>query len=81
MEIEETQKECSPDMDICYGHLTMISANFTKNMEDSKIQIVPIYEARIEKGCGRKADFMKNVKMGTLAQFISHVHVVYIMIN
>ena len=63
LDIDESKKECGGDMDICFGYLTMISANFTKQ-SSTTTEIVPIYEVRIEKGCGRKNDFMKNVQLG-----------------
>ena len=55
-------------MDICYGFLTMISANFTKEM-DTYNSIIPVYEVRVEKGCGKKADFMTNVDKSTYLEF------------
>ena len=50
-------------MDICYGFLTIISANFTKQM-DTYNKIIPVYEVQVYKGCGKKADFMHSVEKG-----------------
>lgn len=62
LDIDESQKECSNGEDICYGFLTMISANFTKSIEGSSDKIVPVFEVRVEKGCGKKSEFMTNVQ-------------------
>ena len=56
-------------MDICYGFLTMISANFTKQTGTYN-KTVSVYEVRVEKGCGKKSEFMSNVKKGNLSQVI-----------
>ena len=31
---------------------------------DNYNKIIPVYEVRVEKGCGKKADFMSNVERG-----------------
>ena len=50
---------------------SMMSANFTRQKDSTTKQIVPLYEVRIEKGCGRKTDFMKHVEQGMCVQHIS----------
>jgi len=40
----------------------MVSANFTKSIEGSSDKIVPVFEVRVEKGCGKKSEFMTNVQ-------------------
>ena len=56
-------------MDICYGFLTMISANFTKQIGTNN-KTVSVYEVRVEKGCGKKSEFMSNVEKGNPSQVI-----------
>ena len=63
LDIDESKKECPQDMDICYGFLTMISANFTKETGTNN-KPISVYEVRVEKGCGKKNEFMSNVKKG-----------------
>ena len=56
------------DMDICYGFMTMISANFTKQVDGTtdSSKIISVYEVRVEKGCGKKSKFMSHVENGKL---------------
>jgi hypothetical protein len=63
LDVDESKTECQQDMDICYGFLTMISANFTKQIGTDN-NTVSVYEVRVEKGCGKKSEFMSNVKKG-----------------
>ena len=46
----------------------MINANFTETFDGISIadKILPVYEVTVEKGCGKKSEFMKNVKKGNL---------------
>lgn len=67
LDIEESQKECTNDEDICFGFLTMINANFTKSYITTTgvgAKLEPVFEIRVEKGCGKKSEFMTNVKEG-----------------
>ena len=50
-------------MDICYGFMTILSANFTKE-SDTSSKIVTIYELKVEKGCGKKTEIMENINKG-----------------
>ena len=50
-------------MDICYGFMTIISANFTKGSGTSR-KLVTVYELRVEKGCGKKTEIMENINKG-----------------
>ena len=47
----------------------MINANFTKTINGISVsdKPLPVYEIRVEKGCGKKSEFMKNVKKGILS--------------
>ena len=42
----------------------MINANFTETIGCVSVagKTLPVYEVRVEKGCGKKSEFMKNVK-------------------
>ena len=73
LDIEESRKQCSNDEDICYGFLTMINANFTKTLDGISVkdEPLPVYEIRVEKGCGKKTEFMKNVNTGSLTKFVT----------
>ena len=53
----------------CNG-LTMINANFTETIGGISVagKTLPVYEVRVEKGCGTKSEFMKNVKKGNLCK-------------
>ena len=44
----------------------MINANFTKTVNGISVsdKPLPVYEIRVEKGCGKKTEFMKNVNKG-----------------
>ena len=70
LDIDESRKKCSNDEDICYGFLTMINANFTETIGGISVagKTLPVYEVRVEKGCGKKSEFMKNVKKGNLCK-------------
>ena len=49
----------------------MISANFTKAYITTTgvgAKFEPVYEIRVEKGCGKKNEFMTNVKEGNYYQ-------------
>ena len=63
LDVDESQKECDPGMDVCYGFMTIVSANFTKKSDTSN-KIVTVYELRVEKGCGKKTDIMENINKG-----------------
>ena len=67
LDVDESKKECDPDMDTCYGFMTMISANFTKGSGTSS-KIVTIYELKVEKGCGKKTEIMENINKGKFAR-------------
>ena len=54
-------------MDVCYGFMTIVSANFTKK-SDTSSKIVTVYELRVEKGCGKKTDIMENINKGNWQQ-------------
>ena len=67
LDVDESQKECDSDMDICYGFMTIVSANFTKGLGTSR-KIVTVYELRVEKGCGKKTKIMENINKGNEQQ-------------
>ena len=48
----------------------MINANFTETIGCVSVagKTLPVYEVRVEKGCGKKSEFMKNVKKGNLCK-------------
>ena len=48
----------------------MINANFTETIGGISVagKTLPVYEVRVEKGCGTKSEFMKNVKKGNLCK-------------
>ena len=49
----------------------MINANFTKAYITTTgvgAKLEPVYEIRVEKGCGKKSEFMTNVKEGNYYQ-------------
>ena len=50
----------------------MINANFTKTVGGASVsdKPLPIYEIRVEKGCGKKNEFMTNVKKGIVSAII-----------
>ena len=51
----------------------MINANFTKTINGISVsdKPLPAYEIRVEKGCGKKSEFMKNVEKGIVSIMIS----------
>ena len=63
LDVDESQKECDSGMDVCYGFMTIVSANFTKK-SDTSSKIVTVYELRVEKGCGKKTEIMDNINKG-----------------
>ena len=76
LDIEESRKKCSNDEDICYGFLTMINANFTETIGGISYagKTLPVYEVRVEKGCGKESEFMKNVNKGNLCKMTLYDH-------
>ena len=76
LDIDESRKKCSNDEDICYGFLTMINANFTETIGGISVagKTLPVYEVRVEKGCGTESEFMKNVKKGNLFKVTLYNH-------
>ena len=44
----------------------MTNANFTKTVNGISVsdEPLPVYEIRVEKGCGKKSEFLENVNKG-----------------
>ena len=62
IEATEEEKECGDGEDICFGILTLLSANFTVEGQNAPQQV---FQLILKKGCGKKVDFDQNTANAT----------------
>ena len=70
IDIKEGIQTCNSTQDVCYGILTLLSANFTTTVSDNSVTLdQEVFQLVVKKGCTKKSEFVRNFVNDTEVQF------------